>query len=187
MSSEPETIRAKTSLSWQRVIADYSADDGYVARYEFRSASGSFNIDASGSGKIYTVAETPTVTAAYSAGDYLWNLFILKGVDLDNPDERHWIGCGNATVIADSSANTTFDARSLVKKTLDAIEEVINGKASKDVQEYSIQTGSGARALKHIPITELLMLRDKYAALYAAEQARAGKRRPIIKPKFNNR
>ena len=186
MATEPTTIRAKTTIKWTRSAFSYSAENGYVLRYEFRSSVGGFNVDASGSGTTHTVSQTSNQTANYVAGDYRWELYALKGSDLNNPDERSFIDEGFVTVLANTSAASAHDFRSQVKKILDAIETMITGKASRDVEEYEISTGDGSRKLKHIALPELIELRATYSTLYKQELLRGGHRKSIIKPKFNN-
>ena len=73
----------------------------------------------------------------------------------------------------DQAAN--LDDRSHARKVLEAIEAVIEGRATKDQEEYTI----GSRTLKRTPVKELLELRDKYRgevhAEELAENARNGK------------
>jgi len=53
------------------------------------------------------------------------------------------------------------------RRVLTAIEAVIEGRASKDQEEYTI----GTRSLKRTPIKDLLVLRDAYKAEVAHEDA----------------
>lgn len=48
------------------------------------------------------------------------------------------------------------------KEILDKIEVTILGRATDDVAEYEIGTGTSKRALKRISVAELLKLRDYY-------------------------
>lgn len=64
---------------------------------------------------------------------------------------------------------TGNDEQSHVKKVLDALEAVIEGKASKDQLSYSIQ----GRSLSRMSWTEILMVYDKYKALYFREKQAA--------------
>lgn len=185
---EPETIRAKTSLRWTRTIdaicdngqqvASALASDGYSAVYELRNSAGLITITTTGSGRDYTVSKTGADTAAWEGGDYQWELYLVKD------DDRWLIDSGAVKVIAFSAEGA--DLRSHAKKTLDALNAMIEGRASRDVQEYTIQTGTGSRSLKHLSVEELLKFRSHYAALYRQEQARAGQRSRIIKPRFHN-
>ena len=188
MSVEPSVIRANTTLNWVRridpvvvngeTIASADAADGFSAVYELRSADSFYSITASGSGNEYTVNTSAETTRACRGGQYRWELYLIK-----DPD-RWLINSGSLSIVAYTAGPQ--DLRSHAKRTLDAIEAMIEGKASRDVQEYTIQTGSGSRSLKHCTIDELLSLKKHYSTLYAQEQAREGKRKSIIRPRFHN-
>ena len=49
-----------------------------------------------------------------------------------------------------------------VKKVLDAIEKTIEGRIVDDVEGYEISTPSGKRRLDKIPMSELIIIREKY-------------------------
>jgi hypothetical protein len=55
---------------------------------------------------------------------------------------------------------------STLKEILDAIDAMVKGKATLDQKSYVI----GNRQLERYPIPDLLMMREKYARLYAEEQ-----------------
>ena len=59
--------------------------------------------------------------------------------------------------------------KSHVQKTLEALEALIEGKATKDQQSYSIN----GRTITKMPITDLLKWRDKYKAEFRKEQLAA--------------
>jgi len=75
------------------------------------------------------------------------------------------VDSGTFEVVANRDAATT-DPRSHVKITLDAIEAVIESRATKDQESYSIN----GRSLSRTPLKDLLMFRDKYKAEYLKEQ-----------------
>jgi hypothetical protein len=101
-------------------------------------------------------------TAGYAAGTYDWRARVSKA------GEVYTVGEGRLTVRNAFSA-ATFDARTHARKTLDAIEAVIEGRASSSTAEYTI----AGRSLKHIPVADLLALRDKYRAEVLHEDAAA--------------
>jgi len=71
------------------------------------------------------------------------------------------------TITVDTS---TASGDSHAKKVLDALEAVIEGRASKSQTMQMI----GGVQVQHIPLEQLVRLRDKYAAKYRTEQVRAG-------------
>jgi hypothetical protein len=80
--------------------------------------------------------------------------------------EVHTVATGKITVLA-SFASATLDNRSQAQRTLDSINATIEGRASIDQQKIEI----GGRLLWRTPIPELLVLRDRYAAMVNNEKA----------------
>jgi hypothetical protein len=58
-------------------------------------------------------------------------------------------------------------SKSHAVKMLDAIEAVLEGRITSDVEQYSI----AGRQITKIPISELLILHDRYKAAVAQEKA----------------
>jgi hypothetical protein len=80
--------------------------------------------------------------------------------------KRFFIDSGRVTTIPNfASLRNGKDNRSHVKKTLDALEAMIEGKANSDQIYYMIE----GRALSRIPPSELMDWYLKYKALYAQE------------------
>ncbi len=163
-TTEPGTIIAGDRIAWKRSdldsdypIASYSLK--YSARLE-NAGSTEIEITASESGSDYIVEVGQATTAAYTAGVYHWQAYIIRSTD----SERITVDSGTWEVKANRDAATT-DPRGHVKKVLDAIEATIEGRASKDQEKYAIQ----GRELWRTPVADLILLRDKYRAEYVRE------------------
>lgn len=148
----PKIITAGDTLSFTESVSDYLPEDGWALAYTLASATVRIEITSTdNSDSTYLVAETAANTANYTPDSYRWQSYVTKGT------ERFSVLSGTVT-IKPNFASGTVDYRSHVKKTLDAIESLIEGKAGKDVDSYSIQ----GRSLSKMNITELLEWRDKY-------------------------
>jgi len=163
-TTEPDKIIAGDRIAWKRSdldsdypIATYSLK--YSARLE-NAGTTEIEITASESGSDYIVEVGQSTTAAYTAGVYHWQAYIIRTSD----SERITVDSGTWEVKANRDAATT-DPRGHVKKVLDAIEATIEGRASKDQEKYAIQ----GRELWRTPIADLILLRDKYRAEYVRE------------------
>jgi len=163
-TTEPDKIIAGDRIAWKRSdldsdypIATYSLK--YSARLE-NAGTTEIEITASESGSDYIVEVGQSTTAAYTAGAYHWQAYIIRTSD----SERITVDSGTWEVKANRDAATT-DPRGHVKKVLDAIEATIEGRASKDQEKYAIQ----GRELWRTPIADLILLRDKYRAEYVRE------------------
>ncbi len=92
-------------------------------------------------------------TADWLAGRYWFTLRATRGAEVVQVDE------GDLRIVPDLAALTdTFDGRTHAERVLEAIEAVIEGRATIDQQSYQINN----RQLSRTPIPDLLMLRGKY-------------------------
>ena len=166
---EPSLLQLGDFWSWKRTDLnnDYS-NSLYVLSYEFNlidcSTHANFTITASASGDDYVVEVASATTATYTKGNYNWVSYITRSSD----SARIKIGEG-FTEIEDNFATTSTSVRSHAKKVLDAIEAVIENRASMDQSSMSI----AGRSLSRLSIDELMTFRDRYRAEYLKEVKRA--------------
>lgn len=159
---EPTEIEAGTTVKWKKDLSDhYPADDGWSLAYTFINGSAKFTVNATAEGKKFSVTIPASTTANYVAGRYEWIARVSKGSEAFTPDKGH------CDVLKDLAAAglTVFDHRTHVKKTLDAIEAVIEGRATSDHLSYTI----AGRSITKMSVEELLKLRDRYKAEYQRE------------------
>ena len=157
---EPSSANAGDTWRWTRTLAGYPASAGWALSYTLINAAAKITINATASGADHAVTVAAGTTAAYAAGTYDWRARVSRS------GEVYTVGEGRLTV-RNAYAAATFDARSHARKTLDAIEAVIENRASSAVAEYQI----AGRQLKNIPVSDLLSLRDKYRAEVKREEA----------------
>lgn len=159
---EPSQFEAGTTVKWTKDLStDYPADDGWALTYTFINASGKFAVSASASAKIFSVVIAAADSLAFLAGAYKWVSRVTKAA------ETYTVAFGHCEVLPNLAASSikTFEDRSHVKKVLDSIEAVIEGRATKDQMSYMI----AGRQLSRTLIADLLVLRDRYRADYARE------------------
>lgn len=162
--TEPEELVIGDRWLWKRsdLSADYptaSYSLQYVADKQ-GTGSTSFTLSATETDGVYLIEVASATTATYTAGTYSWQAYITRTSD----SQRISVARGTWKVIPNLSASTA-DPRSHVKKVLDAIEAVIESRASVDQMAYTIQ----GRSLSRTPLPDLLKLRDTYKAEYANE------------------
>jgi len=88
------------------------------------------------------------------------------GADPGNYTDRHLIAAGLVQILPDiAAAESTTDHRSHAKKVLDALESVMEGKATKDVGSYSI----GGKSISKMSPSELIEWRSFYLGEYRKE------------------
>lgn len=155
-TNEPRQLRAGLTWEWERTFPDYPASS-WTLKYWFKqlAAGGAkFDITASASGDKFVVTKAAADTASYTAGDYSWAAVVTAGSEAFEVDR------GTLQVLPRYDQDAALDDRSHARIVLDAIEAVIENRATKDQEEYTI----GNRSLKRTPMKELLSLRDRYRA-----------------------
>jgi hypothetical protein len=164
-TNEPKELRAGLTWQWRREnLTDYPASV-WTLTYWFKktgSSGANFSIVAAPDGDAFAIEVAKATTAGYTAGDYTWAALVGDGTDQFEVDK------GTTVLLPRYDAAANLDDRSHAAKVLDAIESVIENRATKDQEEYSI----AGRSLKRTPLEELMKLRDTYRAeVYAEEQA----------------
>jgi hypothetical protein len=109
----------------------------------------------------FRCAAAAATTALWVAGEWSWSAVMTSGA------ERYEVDRGTVTLLANPATATAFDGRSHARKALDAIEAVLENRATLDQEEYSI----GGRSLKRTPATDLIRLRSVYLNEVRSEDA----------------
>jgi hypothetical protein len=158
-TTEPDLIVAGDTAKWLRSLDDYPASESWVLSYTLVSAAQRYTFSATASGADHLVTVAATTAATWVAGTYTWRAQVSKA------GEVYTVGTGSLTVRP--SFATATDGRSHARRTLEAIEAVIEGRATSEVSYYMI----GGRQLRYIEPAQLLALRDRYRAEVAREDA----------------
>jgi len=136
--NEPEFFIAGDTVKWRKSLPEYRPDAGWTLRYDFVK---------DGSKHSVTATDQASVT---------------------DGTERYTVATGRIEVKPDFVAvQNGYDARSHVRKVLDALEATILGKASKDQMSYTI----AGRSLARMSPGELLKWKNHYETLYRQEVA----------------
>lgn len=163
-NTEPTSIIPGDTVKWVRRLADYPGSAGWALSYELLNAMHRYEIPASAEGDAFRVVVSAQTTQAYAPGSYDWRARVT------NADEVHTVATGRLTVAP--SFGAVGDVRSHARRTLDAIEAVLEGRATSATAEYEIN----GRRLKYIPLIELHAMRTKYQREVAAEEGKSGPR-----------
>lgn len=154
---EPETLYIGDRWTWKRTnLTDYPVAS-YALTYNFRTdASTAFAITASEATdpEEFLVEVASATSAGYSPGLYYWAAFITRSSD----SERIQVSNGQ-TDIKVNRATSASDPRSEARIVLEAIEAVIQARASVDQSSMSI----AGRSLSRMTPDELFKYRNEYA------------------------
>lgn len=167
-SQEPNSVVAGDTWTWKKSLPDYSPADGWALTYYF-NANGQTPQSAVGttSGLDFLVTVSATTSAAFASTEWYWIAKVSKGSEVYTVDKGRF-------TVAPNPATFTGDPRSLVKRTLDAIQAAILGTASKDELSISVD----GMALSYRSMDELARLeiryQDRYNRELAAERAARG-------------
>lgn len=161
---EPISIIPGDTVKWTRTLADYPASAGWALSYELLNAMHRYEIPATADGKAFRVVVSAQITQSYAPGSYDWRARVT------NADEVYTVASGRLTVAP--SFGAAGDVRSHARRTLEAIEAVLEGRATSAASEYEIN----GRRLKYIPLNELHAMRTKYQREVAAEEGKSGPR-----------
>lgn len=157
---EPDRLTIGDLWTWKKSFSGYPASEGWALTYYFSNAATAFNFDAIASNDDYLVSVTSPEGVA--AGKFTWRAF----VSLDG--DRIQVGQGTAEIFTNPIDATSGDFRSHAAKVVEAIEAVIENRATKDQENYSIE----GRSLSRTPVADLLVLRDRYRLELQQEKMR---------------
>lgn len=161
-NTEPNEIVAGDYVQWTKQNGGYPASQGWTLSYVLLNSAAKITITTTASGDDFAINIPSATSAAYGAGSYQWQSYVTDGAG-----NRHTFGYGQMTINANFAANTTLDTRSSAKQTLDALDAEILSRATGGMtEEYTI----GNRSLKKSSLPDLIVLRDKYNAIYVSEQ-----------------
>jgi hypothetical protein len=152
-TNEPQELVSGDRWQWTREFSDYPASVWTLtySMHRLGSATAKITITASADGDGFDIDESMAATAAFTAGDYKWVAHVTDGTS------RYLVDTGTLTVADDLEALTAQDERSHWQITLDNVEPIIQGRASKDQSSFSI----GGRSLSRMPWEELERIYDR--------------------------
>lgn len=159
--TEPSSIRAGDTLSWRRSLADYPAGDGWVLSYTLINTLAKITITSTADGNDHVVNVPATISDDYPASWYDYFAHVAKGT------ERYSIGSGRMQVLPNLATATTYDVRSHARKMLDAVEALLEKRAT--AEQIGVLKAAYADRSTEFEHAELLKMRDRYRADVAAE------------------
>lgn len=168
-TTEPESFAAGDLVAWKREAAALSiptgevpkASAGWALTYALVKSGVRIQITAAAAGDDHLVSIAAATTAAYAAGTYSWQAYVTKTT------QRYLVGSGTLEILPNfAAAAAGHDARSHVKKVLDAIEAKLEVRASREQEQMVV----GGQVIGMMPIHRLLEWRDRYRLAYENEQ-----------------
>lgn len=156
--------RIITGLTTKFVLSpkDYPATDGWSLRFDAMGTGGSLSVASVANGAAHTITISAERSSTMAAGSYSYQVVAVLG------EEAYLVESGVIEVQRGllSAAGSGYDPRPHCKVVLDAIEALLEAKATADQASMMI----GSRRLDRYPIGDLLMMRDRYRAEWARYQ-----------------
>lgn len=149
--SIPNTITAGTTIELPITLTAYPAPD-WQAILIMRGPT-QIDLQSHPRNNQHVLSASAATTSTWTPGKYWYALRVTNGTQIEQVED------GELTIAPDlSQTAAAYDGRDHLERVLDAIEAVIEGRASKDQQMYKINH----RELQRTPIGDLLLLRNTY-------------------------
>ncbi len=153
----PLVLVAGDIWEWVDELPDYLAPTWDLS-YFFRGPQ-SFSATAADDGTDHAISIAAATTANYLPGSYDWSARVTSGTDI------HTVGSGRLTV-EPNLANAAVDHRSFNVRVTEALQAVIENRATTDQLSMSI----AGRSLSRMSWDELLKAYDRFSRLAASER-----------------
>lgn len=160
----PNTISAGLTFRKLVTLTAYPADHGWGLHVYLRGKS-TIDLASTVSGNQHVISVPASETANWTPGDYG---FVIRAVH-DITGDVHEVESGTLTILPDMATTDVTEFRSHAQRTLDAIEAVIENRATIDQERYRINN----RELYRTPMADLLKLRSTYRMEVQRERQKA--------------
>jgi hypothetical protein len=122
------------ALEWKESEASYKASAGWTMYYQL-SGPQQINIASTADGDDHKFSIPSTTTKTWASGVYLYQRYAKKA------DEVHTLERGTLEILLDLTSldtGSTYDARSHARRMVEALEEVMQGRISKQTESITI-------------------------------------------------
>lgn len=154
--SEPDTIIAGDTIKWKKSFSDYKVSEGWELSYKIGGVADKtldFGTEITASGDDFLISIPESTSTSWGNGEYWYRGQVSKG------GEKFTVSDGTFKV---TNVSKFYEAIAHTKKVLDAIDAVIEDRATKDQESYTIK----GRSLSRTPLADLLTLKSTYTTKY---------------------
>ena len=156
----PQKITAGLTLDQRVTLTEAPAPEWSMSAH-LRGPM-AINITGGNDGNAHTIKASAETTAAWTPGKYWYSVRVTDGADVVEIDN------GQIEIEPDLvSVSGEYDGRTHAERTLEAIEAVIEKRATKDQRRYKVNN----RELERMGVGELLRFRDYYKEQIRRERA----------------
>jgi hypothetical protein len=159
----PAQLTAGDTATWKRSYGDYPASAGWSLVYYLVNSAGQITFTSTADGDDHLILVPAATTTGWTSGGYQYQERAEKA------GEKYTLATGRIEILPNLAAATTgLDARTHARKVLDVLEAWLESRAN-----WAANFSIAGRSVQHIPIPELLTLRDTYRAEVRREESAA--------------
>jgi len=160
--NEPESFTEGDTVKWRRSLPDYLPGDGWTLTYRFgRADEATITVTGSDNGdQTHLISISPAVSATFVQGVYYYQASVSDGTD------RYTVASGNVLVTPDFASVENPDTRTHARKVLDAIEAVLEERATQSQLSISV----AGQSITMLSPEELIRWRSVYKAEVDSEE-----------------
>jgi hypothetical protein len=159
----PETIIAGDSVSFDAILPNYSASEGW-ALYLLLRGYDSADVVSTPLNNAHHIYIAASATATWQVGLHDYFCRLKRG------EEAYTIQTGQVVVVPNPELPTQYDSRSTPVQIIDAIDAILLQRATDDQLKIVI---SGRELMKN-SLPDLIALRKYYMQLLAREKSGGG-------------
>tara|TARA_S200002703_G_scaffold156269_1_gene161580 strand:+ start:3559 stop:4125 length:567 start_codon:yes stop_codon:yes gene_type:complete len=178
LDEPPKKFHAGETLCFDFSALDYSAGASWELSWYLKGDSQSswaWGSEVAANGNAFRTTVSAATTAAIGAGKY-W----LKGV-VEKAGEKHLVYDGSMVVSPDPTlVDGSYDERSHAEKVVEALESVIEGRATRSEASYSF-SGPISRTIEFSPMEDLIKARNRYRREVNNEKRAKGEGRSRVR------
>jgi metal-dependent amidase/aminoacylase/carboxypeptidase family protein len=152
----PKELTAGDLWTWTEILSDHPAPT-WALTYYFRGAK-ALSAPATPNGANHVISVAADATKAFPPGNYEWQARVVNGLTVVT------IGTGRVA-INPNLADIQSDARTFNQRVLEALQAVIENRASTDQLTLSIN----GRSISRMTWDEIHAAYDRYRLAVAAE------------------
>lgn len=156
----PTRLNAGFSLAWVASFPGFTASEGWSLSYQLTNHTNAHTIPATALGDDFQVVISPALSSTFAPGSY--RLFAIA----QKADDRRILANTSFEVLPDITK--AVDLRSTAERTLEAIEALLEGKATDDQQMIQYN----GRTLSRYTFEALETLRSRLKRTVARERER---------------
>jgi len=148
-----EILQAGDTLAWTESDATYPAPS-WILKYRLTNSSTALTLTSTASETNHAFSISHAASKLWTAGKYKFTRFVVNQAGT----EIHTLDTGTLEIKAYLLETASSDVRTHAKKVLDAIEAVLESRATKEQESISI----AGRSLVRMSLEELIKARNNY-------------------------